>query len=73
ETIGSYTSSDMQKAGSAEKQAAVEEMRAAKAQSDAQGAGGEVAKNPVLGKVEQTLGSATGCEGMAEEGAKRQT
>lgn len=60
----------MQKAGSADKQAAVDEMRAAKEASDAQG--GEVSKNPTLGKVEQTLGSATGCEGMEEEGAKRQ-
>ena len=60
----------MQNAGSAEKQAAVEEMRAAKEASDSQG--GEINKNPTLGKVEQTLGSATGCEGMEEEGAKRQ-
>lgn len=61
----------MQNAGAAEKQAAVEEMRAAKAQADSQG--GELNKNPTLGKVEQTLGSATGCEGMQEEGEKRQT
>ena len=61
----------MQNAGSSDKQAALEEMRAAKAQSDAQG--GDVTKNSTLGKVEQTLGSATGCEGMEEEGAKRQT
>ena len=61
----------MQNAGASDKQAAVEEMRAAKAQSDAQG-GDEVSKNETLGKVEQTLGSATGCEGMQEEGQKRQ-
>ena len=61
----------MQNAGSSDKQAGLDEMRAAKAQSDAQG--GEVAKNPTLGKVERTLGSAAGCEGMEEEGAKRQS
>ena len=62
----------MQNAGASDKQAAVEEMRAAKAQSDAQGSG-DVSKNETLGKVEQTLGSATGCEGMQEEGQKRQS
>lgn len=71
ETIGSYTSTDMQNAGASDKEAAVEEMRAAKQLSDQQG--GEVNKNPTLGKVEQTMGSVTGCEGMEEEGAKRQS
>ncbi|CAF9921661.1 hypothetical protein IMSHALPRED_005238 [Imshaugia aleurites] len=71
EAIGSYTSSDMQTAGSADKEAAVDEMRAAKQASDAQG--GEISKNQTLGKVEQSLGSAAGCEGMEEEGAKRQS
>lgn len=71
ETVGSYTSTDMQNAGSADKQAAVEEMRAAKQASDAQG--GEISKNQTLGKVEQSLGSVTGCEGMEEEGSKRQS
>ena len=61
----------MQKAGSADKQTAVDEMRAAKQASEAQG--GEINKNPTLGKVEQSLGSVTGCEGMEDEGAKRQT
>lgn len=60
----------MQNAGSAEKQAAREQMRAAKQTDDA--SGGDVSKNPTLGKVEQSLGSAAGCEGMVEEGAKRQ-
>ena len=46
-------------------------MRAAKAQSDSQG--GDVSKNETLGKVEQKLGGVTGCEGMVEEGEKRQT
>ena len=68
--MGSYTSTDMQKAGSADKQAAIDEMRAAKEASDAQG--DEISKNPTLGKVEQSFGSVTGCEGMEEEGAKRQ-
>ncbi|KAG8530115.1 uncharacterized protein KY384_005597 [Bacidia gigantensis] len=71
EAIGSYTSTDMQNAGASDKQAAVDEMRAAKSQSDAQG--GELNKNSTLGSVEQKLGSATGCEGMEDEGAKRQT
>ena len=70
ETIGSYTSTDMQNAGASDKDAAVEEIRAAKQASDQQG--GEVNKNETLGKVEQTMGSVTGCEGMEEEGAKRQ-
>ena len=61
----------MQNAGSADKQAAVDEMRAAKQASNTQG--GEISKNETLGKLEQTLGSATGCEGMEEEGAKRQS
>ena len=70
ETIGSYTSTDMQNAGASNKQAAIEEMKAAKQLSDEQG--GQVTKNETLGKAEQTLGSVTGCEGMEEEGAKRQ-
>ena len=70
ETIGSYTSTDMQNAGASDKQAAIEEMKAAKQLSDEQG--GQVSKNETLGKAEQTLGSVTGCEGMEEEGAKRQ-
>jgi len=61
----------MQNGGASDKQAALEEMRAAKAQSDQQG--GEVGKSATLGKVEQTLGGVTGCEGMEEEGAKRQS
>ena len=68
--MGSYTSTEMQNAGSADKQAAIDEMRAAKEASDTQGE--EISKNPTLGKVEQGLGSVTGCEGMEEEGAKRQ-
>lgn len=46
-------------------------MRTAKQASDEKG--GEVSKNPTVGKVEQTLGSVTGCEGMEEEGLKRQS
>ncbi|KAL6718216.1 hypothetical protein ACLMJK_004304 [Lecanora helva] len=70
ETLGSYTSTDMQSAGAADKNAAVEEMRAAKEASEQQG--GDVSKNPTVGKVEQSLGNVTGCEGMEEEGARRQ-
>lgn len=71
ETLGSYTSTDMQNAGASDKSVALEEMRAAKQMSDQQG--GEVSHNETLGKVEKTLGSVTGCEGMEEEGAKRQS
>ena len=46
-------------------------MRAAKAQNDAHG--GDVNKNETLGKVEKKLGGVTGCEGMVDEGEKRQT
>ena len=60
----------MQKAGASDKSAAIDEMRAAKQASDEQG--GQVNKNPTVGKMEQTFGSVTGCEGMEEEGAKRQ-
>lgn len=56
----------MQHSGGADKQAAVDEMRAAR---DAQG--GDVSRNETLGKVERGLGSVTGCEGMEEEGGKR--
>lgn len=61
----------MQNAGASDKGAAVEEMRAAKQVSDQQG--GEVGKSETMGKVEQTLGNVTGCEGMEEEGVKRQS
>ena len=70
EMVGSYTSNDMKDAGASDKQSAIEEMRTAKAQSDAQG--GELNKNSTLGSVEQKMGSVTGCEGMEDEGAKRQ-
>lgn len=70
ETIGSYTSSPMQEAGASEKSSAIDEMRAAKAASDSQ-TGGEVNKNSTIRKMEKTLGDATGCEGMSEEGGKR--
>ncbi len=42
-------------------------MRAAKEQSQ-----GEPAKNDTMGKVEEKLGSAVGCEGMVGEGKERQ-
>ena len=61
----------MQNAGASDKSAALEEMRAAKNASDEQG--GELNKNATVGKVEQTLGNVTGCEGMEEEGVKRQS
>ena len=35
--------------------------------------GGEPAKNETVGKVEEKLGSVTGCEGMVDEGKERQS
>ncbi|MCJ1355286.1 MAG: hypothetical protein MMC33_005277 [Icmadophila ericetorum] len=69
ETIGSFTSTPMQEAGAADKQAAIDEMRAAKENADASGTGsGLGTQNPTLGKIEKSVGSAVGCEGMVEEG-----
>ncbi|KAL9012923.1 MAG: hypothetical protein Q9180_009055 [Flavoplaca navasiana] len=69
EAIGTYVSSDpsWKTAGAETKDAAVAEMRAAKEQSQ-----GEPAKNDTMGKVEEKLGSAVGCEGMVGEGKGRQ-
>ena len=39
-------------------------MRAAK------DASGTHTQNPTLGKIEKTIGSGVGCEGMVEEGSK---
>ena len=61
----------MQTAGASDKNAAVEEMRKAKEVNEKEG--GDLNKNPTVGKVEQTLGNVTGCEGMEDEGAKRQS
>lgn len=69
EVIGTYVSSDPSWKTSATetKEGAVAEMRAAKAQSE-----GEPGKNTTVGKVEEKLGSAVGCEGMVGEGKDRQ-
>lgn len=69
EAIGTYVSSDPSWKSSATetKDSAVAEMRAAKAQSE-----GEPAKNTTVGKAEEKLGSAVGCEGMVGEGKDRQ-
>ncbi|KAL8977865.1 MAG: hypothetical protein Q9205_006420 [Flavoplaca limonia] len=69
EAIGTYVSSDpsWKTAGAETKDAAVAEMRAAKEQSQ-----GEPAKNDTMGKVEEKLGSAVGCEGMVGAGKDRQ-
>jgi len=40
-------------------------MRAAKEAS-----GGDVTRNPTVGKIEETVGKGVGCEGMVEEGAR---
>ncbi|MCJ1254597.1 hypothetical protein MMC24_002412 [Lignoscripta atroalba] len=64
ETIGNLTSSEpLKSAGIDDKNAAVEEMRAAK-----NAAGGNTTQNPTVGKVEAVVGGAVGCEGMEEEG-----
>ncbi|KAI4197350.1 MAG: hypothetical protein LQ350_005971 [Teloschistes chrysophthalmus] len=69
EAVGTYVSSDPSWKSSATetKDAAVAEMRAAKAQSQ-----GEPGKNETMGKVEEKLGGAVGCEGMVGEGKDRQ-
>ncbi|KAI4167736.1 MAG: hypothetical protein LQ343_006978 [Gyalolechia ehrenbergii] len=69
EAIGTHISSDpsWKKSAAETKDAAVEEMRAAKAQSE-----GDPAKNETMGKVEEKLGGAVGCEGMVGEGKERQ-
>lgn len=53
--------------GSSDKEYAVNEMRAAKEQSE-----GEPKHNETAGKIEEKLGSVTGCEGMVGEGKERQ-
>ena len=64
--MGSLTSSEpLKSSGLDDKNVAIEEMRAAK---DA--AGGNTTQNPMVGKVEATLGGAVGCEGMEDEGKR---
>ncbi|KAL8687676.1 MAG: hypothetical protein Q9218_006219 [Villophora microphyllina] len=69
EAVGNYVSSDPSWKTSATetKDAAVAEMRAAKAQSES-----HPGKNETVGMVEEKLGSAVGCEGMVGEGKERQ-
>ncbi|KAI4145445.1 MAG: hypothetical protein L6R39_003797 [Caloplaca ligustica] len=69
EAIGTYVSSDPSwKTSAAEtKDDAVAEMRAAKAQNES-----HPGKNETVGKVEEKLGGAVGCEGMVDEGKGRQ-
>ncbi|KAI1624918.1 hypothetical protein EDD37DRAFT_665038 [Exophiala viscosa] len=52
--------------GEQTKSEAVQEMKDAKAQSS-----GEPAQSSILGTVEKTAGSLTGCEGMVDEGQQR--
>ena len=75
--------------GAEDKEYAIKEMRAAKEQAGTFGyflihgvesdeklielLGGEPAKNETVGKIEEKLGSATGCEGMVGEGKERQS
>ena len=60
------TGSDSWKSyGEANKQAGIDEMKAASANRDPQQSG--------YGKVEQMAGKAVGCEGMEEEGAQSKT
>lgn len=53
--------------GNQTKADAVQEMKDAKAQSAAQ----PPTQNSILGSVEKTAGSVTGCEGMVDEGKAR--
>lgn len=61
----------MQQAGAEDKRSAVDEMRAAHAATKA-GGEDEPAKNTTVGIMEEKFGQATGCQGMQEEGQKRQ-
>ncbi|MCJ1370965.1 hypothetical protein MMC20_002180 [Loxospora ochrophaea] len=65
ETIGSLSGSEpWTTSGQQDKQAGIDEMRAAK--------GGDTDRGPTVGKVEAMAGKAVGCEGMVEEGGKSQ-
>ena len=59
-----------QTSGQDDKSTAVEEMRAAKKESDGQGG---TTGNATVGMVEQKLGNVTGCEGMQEDGGAKQS
>ncbi|KAI4162627.1 MAG: hypothetical protein LQ342_003673 [Letrouitia transgressa] len=69
ETLGSYTSASLQSTGAADKQAGVDEMRAAKA---AQPERDSDSGNATVGKMEARVGGAVGCGGMVAEGEGRQ-
>ncbi|KAI4131232.1 MAG: hypothetical protein LQ338_001325 [Usnochroma carphineum] len=62
-----YVAGAAKSSGAETKDAAVAEMRAAKEQS-----AGQPAKSETMGKVEEKLGGAVGCEGMVDEGKERQ-
>jgi len=64
---GAVSSALGYESGSQTKSEAVQEMKDAKAQSDSQ----PPTQSSILGSVEKTAGSLTGCEGMVEEGKAR--
>ncbi|KAJ9501300.1 hypothetical protein H2202_003094 [Exophiala xenobiotica] len=64
---GAVSSALGYESGEQTKEAAVQEMRDAKAQSSDQ----QPAQSTILGSVEKTAGQVTGCEGMIEEGQER--
>merc|ERR1712230_250585 len=63
---GAVSSALGYESGQQTKEAAVQEMRDAKAQSSDQ-----PTQSTLLGSVEKTAGQVTGCEGMVEEGQER--
>jgi hypothetical protein len=64
---GAVSSALGYESGNQTKEAAVQEMRDAKEQSD----NSQPTQSSILGTVENLAGKATGCEGMVEEGGKR--
>jgi hypothetical protein len=64
---GAVSSALGYESGEQTKEAAVQEMRDAKAQFSDQ----QPAQSTILGSVEKTAGQVTGCEGMVEEGQER--
>jgi uncharacterized protein YjbJ (UPF0337 family) len=66
--IGKATASHpWQKSGKQDTAAGMQEMKKANAQNTS-----EPAQSGVVGKVEEAVGKAAGCEGMEKEGRKRQ-
>ena len=67
ETIGqAIGNEEWRSSGAEQKDAAINEMRQAGEQRE------EPSKNSTMGKMEESVGKAVGCEGMENEGQKAQ-